>query len=120
MEQIFTDQNKVDAKTNLRASPLVEVTRVFRAPVERVWQAWSKPDQVKQWWGPEHYSCPEAKIDFHVGGRSLLAMKGPDEKVIWSGGTYKEIIPNKKIVTSDEFTDKEGYPVSPKVYGMPG
>lgn len=101
-------------------SPLVEVTRQFSAPLESVWQAWTDPGLTKQWWGPEGFTCPEAKIDFREGGKYLVAMKDPDGKVTWSGGVYEEIIPFKKIVNSDYFTDEQGNPISPKDVGMPG
>ncbi len=73
-------------------SPPVELTRTFKAPIELVFEAWVQPELIKQWWGPEGYSCPEAQINFMVGGKNLLAMKSPDGKTIWSTGTYKEIL----------------------------
>lgn len=102
------------------SSPVVHIERTFHAPVERVWQAWSNVELIKQWWGPKEYSAPEAKIDFRVGGKYLFAMKGPDQKVVWSGGVCKEIIPNKKIVWTDHFADKDGNIVSAASVGMPG
>jgi uncharacterized protein YndB with AHSA1/START domain len=42
----------------------VVVTRVFAAPVERVWRAWSDPNDVMQWWGPTGFTCPLANMDF--------------------------------------------------------
>jgi uncharacterized protein YndB with AHSA1/START domain len=98
----------------------VEIDRVFHAPIEEVWNAWTSEDLIKQWWGPEGYSCPEAHLDFREGGKYNFAMKGPDQKVSWSGGTVEEIIPFQKIVCTDHFTDKEGHPVPASEYGMAG
>lgn len=105
---------------DLKKSPLVTITRFFNAPMEKVWQAWSNEELVKEWWGPEGYSAPYAKIDFRVGGKSLLAMKDPKGEVIYSGGVYKEIIPFKKIVTTDHFADKNGKIIPASEAGMPG
>lgn len=105
---------------NKSEAPLVEVTRTFTAPIEKVWEVWTKPELAKQWWGPENYSCPEAHIDFREDGKYLLAMQGPDGAINWSGGKFKEIIPLEKIVYTDSFTDKNGHPVSAKSLGMPG
>lgn len=105
---------------NLEEAPLVTITRFFNAPLTRVWQAWTNEEMMKQWWGPEGYSSPSAKIDFRVGGKSLLAMKDPNGEIVWSGGVYKEIIPYKKIVTTDHFADKEGNVISANDVGMPG
>ena len=80
---------------------------------------WTEPEMMMKWWGPNHYSAPSAQIDFRVGGKTVLGMQGPDGKVMYSGGTYKEIIPFKKIVTTDSFSDKEGNPIDPATIGMP-
>ena len=47
-------------------------------------------------------------------------MKGPDEKVIWSTGVYKEILPHELIVCTDQFSDEKGNPISPQEAGMEG
>jgi uncharacterized protein YndB with AHSA1/START domain len=54
------------------------ITRVFDAPRELVWRAWTDPQYVMQWWGPKGFSCPSCEIDFRVGGKYLLCMRGPD------------------------------------------
>jgi uncharacterized protein YndB with AHSA1/START domain len=59
-------------------------------------------------------------MDVRPGGKSNLAMKGPDGKIQYSGGVYHEIIPNKKIVSSDIFTDKDGNKMSPQDAGFTG
>lgn len=105
---------------NLTESPPVVITRFFNAPLESVWQAFSNEELVKQWWGPEIYTCPDAKIDFRVGGKSLLAMQDPKGDVVWSGGVYTEIEPYKKIVTTDHFADEKGNAITAKEVGMPG
>ena len=117
---INNDTVTTTGKFNLQQSPLVVVTKFFNAPLKRVWQAWTNEDMMKQWWGPEEFTSPSAKIDFRVGGSSLLAMKDPNGEVIWSGGVYKEIIPYKKIVTTDHFADEKGNIISANDVGMPG
>jgi len=101
------------------STPLI-ITRTFAAPLERVWQAFSEPEAVKRWWGPKDFTSPTAKIDFQIGGQYLFCMKGPDGKEYWSTGTYKEIVPLKKIVSTDSFSDSEGNIVSASEYGMEG
>lgn len=94
------------------------IERVFFAPVETVWKAWTVPEMVKKWWGPKGYTSPEAKIDFRVGGKTINCMRGPDGKDIWSTGTYREIIPRKKVVVTDSFADEKGNVVPGSYYGM--
>lgn len=101
------------------------ITRVFDAPRKLVWEAWSKPEQVKRWWGPKIFTCPSADIDFRVGGKYLFCMRshsGPEtwQKGIWSTGAYKEIKPPEKIVFTDSFADEHGNIVPATYYGMEG
>jgi uncharacterized protein YndB with AHSA1/START domain len=99
------------------------ITRVFDAPVERVWKAWTDPEEVKKWWGPKIFSAPVAKIDFRVGGKYLFCMQSETgeeawKKGLWSTGVYKEIVPMKKIVCTDSFADEQGNVVPATYYGM--
>jgi uncharacterized protein YndB with AHSA1/START domain len=103
----------------------ITITRVFNAPIARVWTTWTTPEQMKQWWGPANFTAPVINIDFRVGGTYLYCMHGapgPDMPAqdFWSGGTYLEIVPMQKIVASDHFADAKGNVVSPKDFGMPG
>ena len=98
--------------------------REFNAPVEMVWKMWSDPEAIKKWWGPKYWSSPEATIDFKEGGKYLLAMRGAmapgqPEITTWSGGTYKEIVPMKKIVVQDHFADAQGNKIPASTYGLP-
>jgi uncharacterized protein YndB with AHSA1/START domain len=98
----------------------VSITRIFDLPVDKIWEAWSVPEIFKKWWGPEGYSCPYCSIDFRTGGKYIASMKGPDNKEVYSSGLYREIIPLKKIVYEDNFSDSKGNPVDPSFYNMPG
>lgn len=97
----------------------VVITRVFDAPREMVWKAWTEPKRVMKWWGPKNYASPACKIDLRVGGKIHFCMRGPDGKDLWSTGTYKEIVPMEKIVCTDSFADEKGNVVSAAHYGMP-
>ena len=84
------------------------VTRVFDAPRELVWKAWTDPKYVMQWWGPKGFTSPVCKIDFRVGGKFLFCMRTPDGQEGWNGGEYHEIVPYEKIVSSMYFADSQG------------
>ncbi len=94
------------------------ITRIFDAPRERVWKAWTEPERLKMWWGPKHFTAPVIKIDLRVGGRYISCMRGPDGKDYWSTGVYREIVPGERLVMSDSFADKEGNVVPATYYGM--
>src|SRR5205809_662027 len=54
------------------------LTRLFDAPVGLVFQAWSSPKALAQWWGPKDFTLPECEVDFRVGGAYRMSMQGPD------------------------------------------
>ncbi len=100
----------------------VVIERIFDAPRELVWKAWTDPQMLKKWWGPEGFSAPSIKVDLKVGGKYIFAMKGPEgsewDKVMYSGGIYREIVPNEKIVTTDYFCDEHGNKMNPVDFGQ--
>lgn len=96
------------------------ITRVFDAPREKVWKAWTDPEEVKKWWGPKNFTAPVSKIDLRVGGRYLSCMRGPDGKDYWSTGVYREIVPMERLVVTDSFADEKGNIVPASHYGMTG
>ena len=101
-----------------------KIERIFNAPPGILWKMWTEPELVMKWWGPEQFTSPVVKIDLRVGGKYLYCMRGSSSpgqpiKDFWSGGVYKEIIPQEKIVCTDSFTDEKGNIVEPVVYGMP-
>jgi len=102
----------------------VIIIRVFDAPVEKVWAAWTERDKIAEWWGPKDFTAPHIELDFRVGGKYLYAMHGPAgtpfDVDMWSTGTFLEIVQLKKIAYVDSFADAEGNVVSPEAYGMKG
>ena len=94
------------------------VMRVFDAPRELVWKAWTEPKYVMHWWGPKGFTAPVCQIDFRVGGKSLCCMKSPDGQEFWNGGEYHEIVLHEKIVSSMYFSDSEGNKVEPAQLGI--
>jgi len=98
------------------------ITRVFDAPVEQVWKAWSDPAYVRQWWGPTGFTCPLAEMDFREGGKSLVCMRAPQEfggQDMYNTWTYRKIEPNKLIEFIQHFTDKDGTKLDPAQMGIP-
>ena len=98
------------------------ITRIFDAPRDLVWKAWTDPDLIKEWWGPKDFTAPSIQIDFRKGGKYLYCMHGPKgtefDKDFWSAGFFKEIVPMKKIISTDFFADEHGNKVDPTSYGM--
>jgi uncharacterized protein YndB with AHSA1/START domain len=106
---------------NNRQKELI-IERIFDVPRESVWKAWTDPDLIKKWWGPEGFSAPSIKVDLKIGGKYIFAMQGPKgsewDKIMYSGGVYKEIIPNEKLVVTDYFSDEFGEKKNPADFGQ--
>ncbi len=96
------------------------VTRVFDAPVERVWQAFTDPNYISRWWGPKDFTAPSIKLDLRPGGKYLYLMRGPDGQDYWTAGTFQEIVPLQRLVYTDSFADEHGNIVPASYYGMEG
>jgi len=94
------------------------VTRIFDAPRELVWKAWTTPKYAMQWWGPKGFTVPVYEMDFRVGGKFLICMKSPDGQEFWNAGEYHEIVVPEKIVLSMYFADSKGNQVAPEQYGI--
>ncbi len=96
------------------------ITRVFDAPRELVWKAWTEPERVKRWWGPKGFTSPVIKIDLRVGGEYLSCMRSPEGQDFWGKGIFREIVAPERLVMTDSFVDKEGNTVPASYYGMSG
>ena len=94
------------------------ITRVFDAPRELVWKAWTDPKYVMQWWGPKGFTSPFCTMDFRVGGKFLCCMRTPDGQEFWNAGEYHEIVLHEKIVSSMYFSDSKGNRVDAAQYGI--
>jgi len=86
----------------------VSMTRLFDAPPELVFEAMTKPEHVKQWWGRlgEGYSVPVCEIDLRVGGKWRFVNRHPQGEVAFYG-EYREITPYSRVVFTEIF---EEYP----------
>jgi len=98
--------------------PEVVITRVFDAPRELVWKAWTECERFMQWWGPKGFTAPVCEIDLRIGGKSFSSMRSPEGKDFYSVGVYKEIVAPSRIVVTDSFADKDGNVVPATYYGM--
>ena len=74
------------------------ITRLLHAPVEVVWEVWTNPEHIINWWGPDGFTNTISKMEVQPGGEWDLVMHGPDGTDYKNKSVFKEIILNKKIV----------------------
>ena len=85
------------------------ITRVFEAPRDVVWKAWTDPAQMQQWFGPKGVATTTSyKMDLRPGGMSHYSMRTPDGTVMWGKAVYREIIAPEKLVWVNSFSDEKG------------
>ena len=114
-------QGKQDVKQEASALQNdILINRVFDLPISKVWRAWTEAEEFKKWWGPKDFTCPSSKMEAKVGGKYLNCMRGPDGKEYWSTGVVKELIPERKLVVTDNFSDEKGNIKPASDYGVPG
>ena len=88
---------------NDESNRTLTLKKVFKAPVRLVWEAWTNPEHVIQWWAPKGMKINVTEHDFRVGGKWKYLMPMPDGSSFISEGQYLEIVPYKKIVTTADF-----------------
>lgn len=84
------------------------ISRVFDAPPERVWKAFTDPEHMKHWWGPKDSTVLVSKMDLRVGGSYLGSLRDPSGRVMWGKFVYREIVPPERLVWEHSFSDENG------------
>ncbi len=79
------------------------IKRVLNAPIKLVWQAWTEPEHIAQWWGPKGMETKVIEHNFSVGGTWKYSMLMPDGNLFITEGIYSAIVEFIKIVSSADF-----------------
>lgn len=86
----------------------ITVKRAFAANLHLVWDAWTKPELLDQWWAPKPYQTKTKSMDFREGGFWLYAMLSPENIAHWSKADFKKIELLKSYSALDAFCDENG------------
>ena len=89
----------------------ITITRIFDAPREMVFKAWTEADRIARWWGPEGFSVPECESDPRTGGSLRIVMRGPDGVDYPMTGTYLEVSAPERLVVESFAMGADGRPV---------
>ena len=85
----------------------VSITKEFAAELSLVWDAYSKPELLDQWWAPKPFTSRTAAMDFKVGGRRFYAMVSPEGDERWVVQKYRSITPKTNFKFFNAFADKD-------------
>jgi uncharacterized protein YndB with AHSA1/START domain len=86
----------------------VDLRRVFDAPAHRVFEAWTRPEQIARWFGPKGFTVHSAEADPRPGGVFRMCMRSPEGKDYWVRGAYREVVPNERLVIACTADDDKG------------
>jgi uncharacterized protein YndB with AHSA1/START domain len=88
----------------------IEITRVFDAPRELVFRAWTESGHLVRWFGPRSCKMPFCKMDARPGGVFHFCHRLPDGRDLWVKGAFREVVVPERLVFILSFVDKEGNP----------
>lgn len=102
------------SQSNATASPRereIVIERIFDAPRELVFQAWTDPKHLARWFGPKGFTIPVCRVDATVGSPWNMVMRSPDGQDFPCGGVYYEVRPPERLVFTNNSVDREGNPI---------
>ena len=102
--------NRTSGATGSNEREIV-ITRLFDAPPEVVFEAWTDPEHLAQWWGPEGFTNPVCELDVRVGGSWRIIMRAADGALYPCRGVYLEIVAPERLVFTNIAVDDQGTPV---------
>lgn len=82
----------------MSANVVLVLRRTVKAPVARVFEAWTQPEQIMRWWGPRPVTCSEAQMDVRVGGTYRIGNLLPDGSVLFIFGAFELVEPPQRLV----------------------
>lgn len=91
-----------------KSNNTIEVKRTFAADLSSVWQAWTNPELLDQWWAPKPYKTETKSMNFTNGGTWLYSMVSPEGARHWCKADYTTITPLESYNALDAFCDENG------------
>jgi len=86
----------------------VDLKRIFDAPRHRVFEAWTRAEHISRWFGPKGFTIHSVEADARPGGVFQMCMRSPEGKDYWVRGSYREVVPNARLVITCTADDDKG------------
>ncbi|HUA33251.1 MAG TPA: SRPBCC domain-containing protein [Candidatus Binataceae bacterium] len=90
------------------------ISRVFNAPRSLVYKAWTEPERIAQWFGPQGFKGEVIKMDARIGGSFRFYMRSPDGTDHWAQGVHHEIVEGERLVYTYAWADANGNATRPE------
>ncbi|HZP45853.1 MAG TPA: SRPBCC domain-containing protein [Candidatus Binataceae bacterium] len=101
---------KVESAEAAQADRELVLVRVFDAPRDLVWRAWTEPARIAQWLGPRGFTGNVEKFEARVGGKYRFHIRSADGRDMWMQGVNREVEPPERLVYTFAWADQEGRP----------
>jgi uncharacterized protein YndB with AHSA1/START domain len=88
----------------------VVMTRVFDAPRSRVFEAWTRAEQLEKWFAPAGFAITDCRSEPRAGGIFRMCMRSPRGEAYWVRGEYREVVPPERLVIACTMDDPQGIP----------
>jgi uncharacterized protein YndB with AHSA1/START domain len=115
--RVETGVSAMNAEHTQTTSRDFVISRTFDAPRDLVFEAFTDPERMKEWWGPKGFTVIHSKMDLRPGGIYHYGMRAPDGKTMWGKFVFREIVRPERIVFVNSFSDEAGgmtrHPLSP-------
>jgi Uncharacterized conserved protein len=103
-----TNQSANNAVTTRIEEKEFITERIFNAPPELVFDAYTQPEHLKRWWAPLPYTIPTCTVDLRPGGVWHYSMRSPEGEVHWARSVYREIVRPERLEYTSTFADEHG------------
>ena len=97
----MVEKSNPEVTVTLPSDREIAFTRVFERPPHLLFEARTKPEHVRQWWGCHGAILTVCEIDLHLGGAWRIVMRMPDGSEHPFKGVYREIVPNERLVYTE-------------------
>jgi uncharacterized protein YndB with AHSA1/START domain len=101
-------RNTGTLKVTMPTDREIVLARVFDAPRHLVWEAFTRQDLLKRWFGPRDWSLVVCEVDLKVGGGFRFVLRSPDGRDTAMRGTYRELVPDERSIHTESFDDFPG------------
>ena len=98
---------QIEMTEKMKTEKTLEIRRVIKAPRDRVYAAWTDPEQLRQWFGPENVRTRDLVAETRVGGKFRWDLTNAEGEEMTVQGEYRDLQPARKIVFTWQWQDDE-------------